>query len=249
MDVKPDEFIEVAAGEDRLLLRRELADELAPQLRSFLDGAALPGASLLAGGRGETIAVPLRDGGRAVLRRNLRGGLPARFVRDLYVGRRPRPFEEVRATERLRRAGVDVPEALGAIVRRVGPGGYRGAGVTREIAGSLNLGEYLHQAGAVERRRSACVAALELLNRLLAAGGVHPDLNLQNFLVTEEGRHLWLIDCDGVRFARTGESHLRRALQRLRRSARRLDPRGEVIDPAWFDASAVAAMGADVVRP
>jgi hypothetical protein len=71
---------------------------------------------------------------------------------------------------------------------------------------------------------------------MLAAGGIHPDLNLTNFLVceTEGGPDLWLVDCDRVRFAEAGLAERRRARQRLRRSARKLDHKGEVIDPAWL---------------
>src|SRR5262245_31876076 len=230
-----DAFVEITAGRDRMLLRDEVRGDLERLLPALLDGARLPDERALRGGRGTTLSVSLATGGRAVLRRNLRGGWPARFVRDLYLGVSPRPFAEVRATERLRRAGVAVPEPLGAIARRSGPLVYRGAVATREIENSANLWEYLLGESSIERRRSACAAAVALVDRLLAAGAFHPDLNLRNFLVTDGGQRLWLVDCDRVRFGRTGAGHRRRALSRLLRSARRLDRDGRIVEPGWFD--------------
>lgn len=228
-----DAFAQVDRKRDRFLLRRGLADELEPLLGRFLDGETPAGARLLAGGRGATISVPLRDGGNAVLRRSLRGGLPARLVRDVYVGA-PRPFAELEVTEQLRSMGLPVPEPLGAIVRSVGPALYRGAIATREIPQSINLWAHLQSASPNERR-SACAAAVALVRRIVAAGVIHPDLNLKNLLVVPSaGPDLWLIDCDGVRVGATQPAHKQRALARLRRSAARLDPQQKVIDPAWL---------------
>jgi hypothetical protein len=232
-----DPFVEMAVDRDRLLVRADLREELSSLLPVFLDGGEVEGAGILPGGRGQTLSVPLRPGLRAVLRRNLRGGLPAKFARDVYVEvSSPRPFAEVRATERLRDAGIEVPEALGAIVRPAGPRVYRGAVATREIGGTRNLWEHLRHGHSTEERRATCASALALVDRMLAAGGVHPDLNLKNFLVSHDGSRLWLIDCDRLHFVDdAGPAYRRRARARLQRSAARLDPAGEVVDPAWFD--------------
>lgn len=231
------DLVSLTSGADRLLVRADVP-EIQALLPRFLDGITPPGARALAGGRGAAVSVPLGSGGRAVLRRNLRGGLPARFIRDLYFGWRPRPFAEVAALERLRAAGLRVPDALGAIARAAGPGVYRGAVATREVAGSANGWEYLRAAEALPARRRVCAGIVALVDEMLAAGAVHPDLNLTNFLVVaaagEEAPVIWLVDCDRVRFGATGPAHRERALARLRRSARKLDPAGEVVDPAWL---------------
>jgi len=224
-------------GRDRLLVRRDVGDELSRLLPLFLDLRQVPGAVVLPGGRGLTLAAPVRDDIRAVLRRNLRGGLPARFVRDLYLASGARPFAELKATERLRAAGVPVPECLGAIVRRVALVAYRGAVATRAVEPSVNLWVALQRTADAGERRRLCRQALAVVDALLAAGAVHPDLNLQNFLVQGEGQsaRLWLIDCDGVRFTATGAGERASAFERVRRSCRKLDPAGEVVEPEWFD--------------
>jgi hypothetical protein len=107
---------------------------------------------------------------------------------------------------------------------------------TDEVEGSVNLWEQLRAGGSLEQRQQACARAVDLVDRMLAAGAVHPDLNLTNFLVRQTGGDgdLWLIDCDGVRFGATGRAARRRALERLQRSARKLDPSGAVVDPTWL---------------
>ncbi len=220
-----------------MLVQRDFAEEMARLLPLLLDLRNVPGAVVLPGGRGVTLSAPVREGVRAVLRRNLRGGLPARLVRDVYLGWGARPFREIAAAERLRAAGVPVPESFGAIVRRVAFAFYRGAVATRAIENSVNLWVDLERTPDAAARRDACLAALGIVRATLDAGAVHPDLNLQNFLVERGGAamRLWLIDCDGVEFRKTTETDWRNAVDRLRRSCRRLDPSGAVVDPNWFD--------------
>ena len=224
-------------GRDRMLVNRDFAEEMGRLLPLVLDLRNVPGAVVLPGGRGATLAAPVREGVRAVLRRNLRGGLPARFVRDVYLGWGARPFREVAAAERLRAAGVPVPESFGAIVRRVAFAFYRGAVATRAIENSVNLWVDLERTPDAEARRAACRAAPAIVRATPVAGAVPPDLNLQNFLVQrgDGAMRLWLIDCDGVEFRPTTETDWRNAVDRMRRSSRRLDPGGVVVDPTWFD--------------
>lgn len=241
MSPAPDGFEWRRRGRDRLLVRRDVGDEMSRLLPLFLGLKRVPGTRVLAGGRGVTLSAPVRDGVRAVLRRNLRGGLPARFVRDLYLGWGARPFAEVEAGERLRAMGLPVPETLGALARRVAFLFYRGAVATREVERSANLWVYLEETADAAARRRACAAAGEVVRALHDAGAMHPDLNLQNFLVQPDPRdgaavpRIWLIDCDGVRFTSVGAAERRRARERLARSCRRLDPEGAVVDPAWFE--------------
>lgn len=235
----PPGFAYCREGTDSLLLRNDLRDEVSAVLRAFLDGA-LPAGRRLQGGRGGARAVGLRDGREMVLRSNLRGGAPALLLRDLYFGVRPRPFRELAVTERLRGSGVRVPESLGALVRWGGPWWYRGAVATQYVPGSANAWERLREDPSSESRRALCARVAEAVDRLHAAGAVHPDLNLTNFLVCGAARdcEVWIVDCDRVRFVRITPRLRRRAWHRLRRSARRLDPGGAVVNPGWFPRAA-----------
>jgi Ser/Thr protein kinase RdoA (MazF antagonist) len=87
-------------------------------------------------------------------------------------------------------------------------------------------------------RGAACAAAAAVTRRLHDAGAVHPDLNLQNFLVRRTGRDLeaWVIDLDRVRFTRVTDATRGAAFARICRSIRRLDPESAVITLACVDA-------------
>jgi len=231
----PDGFTLARLGRLRLLIRAD-APELRPLLERWAAGT-LPPARALLGGRGGVGAFQLRPDLTAILRPYRRGGLVARLNRQRYFGARPRPFREVRASERLRAAGVPTPEVLAAAVMWDAPGCYRGALASREVPGAINLWHYLQMAAPAERG-PACLAAAAVTRRLHAAGAIHPDLNLQNYLVrrTPAGVEAWIIDLDRVRFARVTGRIRRAAFARLCRSIRRLDPESAVMTPACVDA-------------
>src|SRR5262249_18510777 len=149
--------------------------------RRWAIGDLPPGRPLL-GGRGDISAYLLRPDLSVVLRPYRRGGLAARVTRERYLGVSPRPIRELRIGEALRAGGVPTAEVLGAAVLWAVPGSYRGALVTREVSGAANLWQYLQRAAPAERA-PACVAAAAAVRRLHEAGFVHPDLNLQNFLI------------------------------------------------------------------
>ncbi len=221
------------SGADTALVREDVGEELADLLRQMMRGGL---EATLPGGRGAAAAAALADGTEVVLRRNRRGGLPAAFLEDVYFGVRPRPFLEVAVSLQLRQRGVRVPEPLGALVQRRGPLAYRGGVATRRIARSRNAWEYLRRLESRAERRRVCAALVGAAERLLDAGAIHPDLNLTNFLVQDgEGAcDVWIIDCDKVRFGRITPSCRARVWHRLQRSARRLDPRAEIVDPDWL---------------
>jgi len=231
----PDGFTFARAGRLRLLVRTD-----APELRSLLErwaGGTLPPARALLGGRGGVGAFQLRADLTVVLRPYRRGGLIAQINRQRYLGLRPRPFRELRASEQLRAAGVPTPEVLGAAVVWDAPGCYRGALASREVPGAINLWHYLQMAAPADRG-PACAAAAAVTRRLHDAGAIHPDLNLQNYLVrrTTVGVDAWVIDLDKVRFARVSPRTRRAAFARLCRSIRRLDPESAVMTLACVDA-------------
>ncbi len=234
----PEGFAQLRHDDAVLIVRRGWEHALAPLLAEFLHGRLPAGCERLSGGRGETVAVQVAAREWAVLRRAIRGGLPARFARSLYFGIRPRPFAEIAVTEVLRKRGVRVPEPLGAAVRWVLPGCYRGAIATRQLRGATNLWDWLRSAESAAERQRACAAALQAVADLQQAGGVHPDLNLKNFLVLPREKkepEVWIVDCDRVRICSSfGPWRRKLAWRRLQRSARRLDPGGAVVDPQWL---------------
>lgn len=223
------------AGRLRLMVRDD-APEVADLLRRWARND-LPPARALPGGRGGVGAFLLRHDLPVVLRPYRRGGLMGRVNRSRYLGVAPRPFRELRIAVAVAAAGVPTPEPLGAAVLWEAPGLYRGAFTTRELWGAANLWRFLQQAPATQRG-DACAAAAALVRRLHDAGALHPDLNLQNFLIRRAagGLEAWLIDLDGVRFASVTPRHRQAAFARICRSIRRLDPESAVVTLACVDA-------------
>lgn len=213
----------------RYLLREDVAEELLPLLESWWNGTLPPSRPLL-GGRG---GVGLYDHGElnnVVLRPCRRGGWMAALNRDLYFGVRYRPFREVRNTEILRRRGVPTVEMLGGTVRLVGPACYRAVVASAYVVGAVNLWEYM-RAAPPEDRALACAAAARATRVLHQAGGIHPDLNLQNYLVRRRGgeHEVLIIDCDRIVLRPVRSGDRRAAFDRLCRSIRRLDPESAVV--------------------
>lgn len=225
----PSRFKVVKEGRLRALVRADVAAAVVPLLHQWCRGS-LPPLDSMGGGRGGTGATELSPGLRVVVRPCRRGGMMSWINRDVYFGVRPRPMRELWVTERLRARAVPVVEALAAAVWWLAPGCYRGVFVSREIPGALNLWEYLQTVEAVERGR-VCRAAAAATIRLHNAGVVHPDLNLQNYIVRRgvAGREVLIIDYDRVRFRRVSVRQRRAAFARLCRSIRRLDPESAVL--------------------
>ena len=225
----------VRRGRLRLLVRDGMP-ELAALLERWASGT-LPPARALLGGRGGVGAFQLRPDLVIVLRPYRRGGLIARIDRAHYFGVAARPFSELRASEALRAAGVPTPEVVGAAVRWDAPGCYTGALATREVPGAINLWHYLQMAAAPERG-PACAAAAAVTRGMHDAGVIHPDLNLQNYLVrrTSDGFEAWIIDLDRVRLGRVTRHTRRAAFDRICRSIRKLDPESAVMTLACVEA-------------
>lgn len=224
-------FVALEEGRLELVLRADHADAVASLLRAWAR-RSLPPARSLAGGRGGAAAHDLAAGLTVVLRPCRRGGFVARFNQDLYLGFSPRPFRELAVTEELRARGVPTVEMLGAAACWVLPGCYRGALVSRELSGVVNLWEYLRFSPPAERER-VCELAAALTRRMHDAGIVHPDLNLQNYLVrrAEPGgdAQVFVIDCDRAEVRTVTAADRRGAFKRLCRSMRRLDPTAAVL--------------------
>lgn len=217
-----------------LVTRGDLAPALLPLLRSWA-GGALPVGRAMVGGRGGVCAFDLAPDLAAVLRPCRRGGLLGRFNRSLHMGFAPRPFRELVVSDALRARGVPTVEMLGAAVWWVAPGLYRGAVASREAGGARNLWAYLC-AVHPERRERACRLAAAATRRLHDAGALHPDLNLQNYLVCGDAEEVLVIDCDRVRLTPVSARDRQAAFDRLCRSVQRLDPEASVLTLACVEA-------------
>lgn len=222
----PAGYTGLARGARRALIRNDLVAALGPWLLRTPLGPP-PNATSLAGGRGATYRVTLERGG-AIVRFGRRGGIIGRVLRSWYAGLHPRPWRELRVSLAARERGAPVPEVLAACVH--GWGVYRSAVVTDEIPGVTTAIEALHAVAAGSPRLAIARAAGIAVARLHAAGVVHVDLNLTNVLVGGAGAFVVDLDRARVRVEALGRWERRRSLRRLARSARKLDPRCEVVD-------------------
>jgi len=174
-----------------------------------------------AAGRGGTRLVE-NEAQQVVVRQGLRGGLPGRFLINLYFGFAPRVVQEIEVTEHLRQCGVAVAPAIGAAVQWLVPGCYRSWLATDYIAGSETLGSWLGSHVGSENRRDVLRALGAAVRGMHDAGVVHPDLNLDNAMIDANAEPtVTLIDFDGARRVSTPPA-IEPVLRRLQRSANRL---------------------------
>ena len=156
-----------------------------------------------------------------VLRHFRRGGLAARWSRDLFLAGRPehsRAMREFALLARLRAAGLPVPRPVAAQMRRVGALLYRADLIVERLPRARSLGARLREGEALP---PACWRALgAALARLHGAGVDHVDLNADNLLIDVDGG-VWIIDFDRCR-QRSTTGHRQRNLQRLARSLHKL---------------------------
>jgi 3-deoxy-D-manno-octulosonic acid kinase len=233
----PAGFEQVRAGTTTWVLRVQARAWLLPLLHASASGWQGYARRPLAGGRGGSFAVSV-GGHDVVVRPYRRGGLPARLWRDTYWGWRPRPFRELAVTEALRAHGAPVVAADAAGVRWLGPACYCGWLVTRYVHGARTLWEWAsaHPAPAGERAAVLCAVGTAI-RRLHAAGGRHPDLNLNNILIVPSaggGPDVRFIDFDRAAIGARPAAP-RADLARLRRSARKLDPGARWLTAADLD--------------
>jgi 3-deoxy-D-manno-octulosonic acid kinase len=213
-----DAFVPVEENGARMLIRQgyeKHADRLG------LHGAPSDVADAVRGGRKSHPVVTLPSGERAVVRDYQRGGALRHLNRERYfVGHRS--LEELRVTEHARQAGVRVPEVLAAAEQRVGVG-YTATLTTRWIPNAGEFAAWLPGRTPEERARALHEVGRQI--GMMHRGGVaHPDLNLRNILVREQGATAYLLDFDRGRLYARSVPPARRAsgLQRLARSARKL---------------------------
>jgi hypothetical protein len=192
-------------------------------------------------GRGAMRIFRLSDGETALVRPYRHGGLLRAATGPWFFSWPPRPFRELSITEELRRRRLRTVEVYAACVRPGPRPFYRGWLVTRELRGAVDLwtalrGGFVEQFGLEPTLR----AAADTVRSMHREGVYHRDLNLKNILVRQEtdGVVGYIIDFDRAALF-MGElpgELARRNLDRLLRSARKLDPERRYFPPpAWVE--------------
>jgi hypothetical protein len=232
------DFSRISAGPYQLYLRADLAPHaaaLAIALRELGAANSTDSGRRGAGNRGGGFRLALPGGPELFVRHSRRGGAMRLLLDDLYFGFRPRPLDELWITAEATRRGVPLAEPMGAAVRWIAPGLYRGFFITRAAAG-MTLWEFLRTDDDPSVRAHVLGRAREAIETMLRNGLHHPDLNLENLFVTPHGESFAVIilDLDKARLLdRPLSSQARRRIaSRLVRSVRKLDPGGRFLDPA-----------------
>ncbi len=153
------------------------------------------------GGRGSVLFLDAGDRG-FVLRRYLRGGLPARISRDAYLWlgeARTRGFQELELLGRLVDAGLPVPAPAAARYLRGGLV-YRAEIATLRLPPCEPLGSRLLAGRLTDAEWEA---AGRTIRRFHDAGVQHADLNANNVMLGGPGE-VWLLDFDRGRLRAPG---------------------------------------------
>ena len=234
----PPGFIKlVDARGCRLILRGDQQGVLAAG--SWHD-SAMGGDSTGLQGRGPLRRVKLPNGDVALLRRYHHGGAFRRLTGGVYFTWPPRPFRELIITEELRRRGMPTVEVYGACVEPVWGPFYRGWLATRSIPGAQDLWAALQSGFVRDTGQEGCLRAVARSVRALHREGVyHADLNLKNILLRLENGSVtgYIIDFDKAKLflGRLPRRLAKNNLDRLLRSARKLDPERRYLSLARWD--------------
>ena len=192
-------------------------------------------------GRGALRILQLSDGESALVRQYHHGGLLRAVTSQWFFTWPPRPFRELSITEELRRRGLRTVEVYAACVGR-GPGPfYRGWLVTRELRGAMDLWAVLRE-GFAEKLgglQATLRAVADTIRSMHREGVYHRDLNLKNILVREEAGRVacYIIDFDkaALFIGQLPTELVRKNLDRLLRSARKLDPERRYLSGTVWD--------------
>ena len=176
------------------------------------------------GGRGLAFKIDIH-GQPVVMRHYQRGGMMARFNRQLYFGLNAtysRSYEEFDLMTRLANSGVLVPRPLAAMAQRV-------AGVCFKLA---LMTRYLDHQGslATVQSQAAWFNAGRAIAQLHYLGVWHADLNVHNILIDREDQ-AWIIDFDRARENIRQNYRFLGNLARLRRSVNKVCP--QMVPTHW----------------
>ena len=222
-----------AAG-NRMVVRQGRERDIGFDIFSRLTVEAVPTAYH---GRGALTAVRLSDGETALVRQYRHGGVLRVLTRNWFFTWPARPFRELSITEELRRRGVPTVEIYAACVRRSYGPFYQGWLVSKEIGGAVDFWSALQQ-GYLQRfgRETVFRAVATSVGAMHREGVYHGDLNLKNILLRQEaaGVSSYLIDFDKSKLflGRLPAMLVKKNLDRMLRSVRRLDPDGRYFSAA-----------------
>jgi hypothetical protein len=201
--------------------------------------SVLPGESLHAwaarqpdandlGGRVSAYAVTLPGHDRrVVIRHSHHGGLSGSVLGDLFFPPTRAPYELL-VSHLLAGLGVRTPLVVAIAVYPVRKIFRRSDVVSLELPGR-DLGKALRDAPDPDVRRGWLDSIAVLIRSLTNVGAWHPDLNVGNVLLVENGSNAWdayLLDIDRLQFSPPSDPTVRDAnLDRLERSIRKLRAR------------------------
>lgn len=214
------------------------------QQQNMIDGGSTWTITPLRWGRGHVWRMQTDTHATMIVRSYRRGGFVRHFLSDVYWDYPPRPLTELVATETARQRGVPTVEVLGAYVRWMKSGLYRGLLISREAEGFHNLWEWLQRHPTGPTRTVTLTTVARTIATMHDMGIVHADLNLTNILVqpSSTSPHVRLLDFDRAQVLSdpVSRSQRERTLRRLQRSFRRLNP-----DGALYSADDIALLCTD----
>jgi tRNA A-37 threonylcarbamoyl transferase component Bud32 len=228
-----DALIDAGAGDPEELVRK-MCSMRAPlpetKIKKGHPNLYSAEAEQLRSGRAAVALVPF-DNGRFAVREYRHGGMFRAVVGGLFLSSK-RPVGELEALEHARKAGVRVPEPLGAAWRKAGAA-YRAYLFTRVVEDACDLVYYL---GGIEPPppdlwRAVVRAAAAEIRKLHDAGVLHGDLHVKNLLVrvNEDTPEVFVIDFDKARVKQSLSAAERELnLLRLGRSVDKLPIPGRV---------------------
>jgi tRNA A-37 threonylcarbamoyl transferase component Bud32 len=230
--VVPPGFKKVVDGRGGVMIIREDVEQLLTLEECTKAPSLYENEPAAFQGRGKLRVLKLGNGDTVLIRPYRHGGLFRHLLREIFFTWAPRPFRELAITEEVRRRGIPTVDVYAACVRRIWGPFYRGWLVTRQLKGGQDLwtamrDDFVRKTGA-KKVFDAVATSLRGLHR---EGIYHRDLNLKNILVRCEsgGVKGYIIDFDRTTLF-LGEvpiTIVRRNLDRLLRSANKLDPRRE----------------------
>jgi Lipopolysaccharide kinase (Kdo/WaaP) family len=235
--VLPEGFTKITDGRGRRLIIRQ--DRMADIDCSVCIDDGNPIEECGYQGRSRLRALTLPDGETALIRRYQHGGFFRVLTGAWFFSWPPRPFRELAITEELRRRGLRTVEVYAACVGPTKGPFYRGWLVTRQLSHAQDLWSAL-QSGLVDRIgvRVALQAVAESVRAMHREGVYHGDLNLKNILLRLENGAVagYIIDFDKAKLflGQLPPGLVKKNLDRLLRSARKLDPEQKYLPAgAW----------------
>jgi hypothetical protein len=226
----PKDYSRFNAGSAHVIAHEscvEWARTVLPDQSLYEWAAAQPDARAL-GGRVPAYSVLLAgQERRVVIRRSHHGGLLGPLQGDLFLPPTRAPYELL-VSHLLAGLGVRTPLVVAIAVYPVRKILRRSDVVSLELPGR-DLGKALRDSPDEDVRRGWLDSIAALIRSLTSVGAWHPDLNVGNVLLVENGPRAWdayVLDIDRLQFAPPSDPTVRDAnLDRLERSVRKLRSR------------------------